>query len=275
VGKVDLHIHTTASDGKYTPVEIVQKARDNGLAYIAICDHDTTEGVIPAQQAAANFPGLTVIAGVEINTDISDGELHILGYAFDNNNIELKSTLERLKESRIGRAQKMIQKLHNLGIDIDFERVRELAGTGSVGRPHIAQAMLEKGYIGNFKEAFNRYISRGGPAYVERDKITPAEAIKLITRSRGIPVMAHPLTYLEFEPLISDLKAAGLMGLEVYYNNYSPDQIRDLLRIADCYGLIPTGGSDFHGLDGLNEIPLGTVEVPLESAERLLAVVHH
>jgi len=272
VSKVDLHIHTTASDGKFTPAEIVRKAREAGLTYIAICDHDSIEGVAPAQEAASKNPGITVIGGVEVNTDIPAGELHLLGYFYDRNNIELKQTLVKLRESRIERAQKMINKLRKMGIKIDFVRVQELAGNGSIGRPHIAQAMLEKGYINSFREAFMNYINRGGPAYVERDKVTPAEAIQLILRSGGLPVLAHPLTFDNFEAIIAELKPAGLVGMEVYYNNYSSEQIKNLLRIAVKFSLIPTGGSDYHGLDSMNEAPLGTVEVPLESAERLIAL---
>lgn len=272
MSKVDLHIHTTASDGKFTPAEIVRKAREAGLIYIAICDHDSIEGVGPAQEAASKNPGITVIGGVEVNTDIPAGELHLLGYFYDRNNIELKQTLVKLRESRIERAQKMINKLRKMGIKIDFVRVQELAGNGSIGRPHIAQAMLEKGYINSFREAFMNYINRGGPAYVERDKVTPAEAIQLILRSGGLPVLAHPLTFDNFEAIIAELKPAGLVGMEVYYNNYSSEQIKNLLRIAVKFSLIPTGGSDYHGLDSMNEAPLGTVEVPLESAERLIAL---
>ena len=212
---------------------------------------------------------MTVIGGVEINTDIPAGELHILGYYIDTGNEELKTTLESLRNSRIERARKMITKLQALGLDIDYERVRELAGTGSIGRPHIAQAMLEKGYINTFKEAFNKYIGRNGPAYVERDKITPVGATQLILRAKGLPVMAHPLTCEAPETIIKELKAAGLIGLEVYYKDYTPEQVQDLLRLAKLFDLVPTGGSDFHGLDFLNEPPLGTLEVPLESVERL------
>lgn len=272
MSKVDLHIHTTASDGKFTPTEIVRKAAEVGLKYIAICDHDSIDGVASAQKAASSYPGMTVIDGVEINTDIPAGELHILGYFYDQNNPELRQTLERLHNSRIERAQKIINKLRKMGIKIDFVRVEELAGDGSIGRPHIAQAMLEKGYVNSFREAFMKYINRGGPAYVERDKITPAEAIQLITRAEGLPVLAHPLTLDHFETAIAELKPAGLIGVEVYYNNYSPQQIQSLQQIADQFNLVSTGGSDYHGLDAMNDPPLGTVEVPLEVAERLIAL---
>lgn len=272
MGKVDLHIHTTASDGKYSPAEIVQKAWENGLLYIAICDHDSIDGVMPAQEAAKKYPGITVIGGVEINTDIPSGELHVLGYFYDSHNQELLSTLEMLRNSRVERARKMVGKLRKMGLKIDFERVQELAGTGSVGRPHIAQALLEKGYINNFKEAFIKYIGHDGPAYVERDKVSPVEATRLIIRAQGIPVMAHPFTFDEPEKLIAECQSAGLMGIETYYNSYSPEQIQMLLGWSKKYNLIATGGSDFHGLDAVNEIPLGSVEVPMEAVERLIAL---
>lgn len=272
VASVDLHIHTIASDGMFTPEEIVQKAVASGLSYIAITDHDSIDGIIPAQEAARNSGQITVIGGVEINTDIPDGELHVLGYCLDISNSELRTTLERLRYSRKDRAVKMITILRNLGVNIDYQRVRELAGMGSVGRPHVAQAMLEKGYINTFKEAFTKYIGRNGPAYVERDKITAAEATQLIIRAEGIPVLAHPFTCENPESVIGELKAAGLMGLEVFYDSYTPEQIQDLIRLAKLFDLVPTGGSDFHGIDTLVEPPLGTVEVPLESAEKLLAL---
>jgi predicted metal-dependent phosphoesterase TrpH len=270
MSQVDLHIHTTASDGKFTPAEIVRRAHEIGLTYIAITDHDSIEGVAPAQEAALPLSGITVIGGVEINTDTPAGELHILGYFCDCENQELKSTLERLRNSRVERAKKMVNKLRGIGLKIDFERVLELAGTGSVGRPHIAQALLEKGYIYTFKEAFIKYIGHGGPAYIARDKITPAEAVGLILRSRGVPVLAHPYTAENPELFIAALKSSGLMGVEVYYGSYTPEQVQALLALAVKNNLVPTGGSDFHGLDGIVEPQLGMVEVPLESALQLV-----
>ena len=272
MGKVDLHIHTNASDGKFTPAEIVRKSKEQGLRYIAICDHDSIEGIIPARETSWILSGITVIGGVEINTDIPAGELHILGYLYDHNDPELKSTLVKLRNSRIDRAKKMIAKLNTLGINIDYQRVREIAGKGSVGRPHIAQALIEKGYINNLREAFTRYIGREGPAYIERDKVSPTEAVRLIVRAGGIPVLAHPLVFDNPEAHIRELIPAGLAGIETYYGNYSPEQVYELRKLAAKYRLITTGGSDFHGLDSMNELPLGTVQVPLECAERLLAM---
>jgi 3',5'-nucleoside bisphosphate phosphatase len=272
VSKVDLHIHTSASDGRFSPAEIVLKAHQTGLQIISITDHDTIDGIIPAQQAARSFPGLMVIGGVEINTDVSGGELHLLCYFVDSNSAELKVVLERLRSSRIFRAQKMVEKLNDLGIDIDFQRVRDLAGTGAMGRPHVAQALLEKGYIGSFREAFVRYIGRGCPAFVEREKVTPADAVGLVLRAGGLPVLAHPFTFDNPESWIRELKPAGLIGVEAYYNNYSLDQIRQIKNLAVKYDLVSTGGSDFHGLDVASETVMGGVDVPLESAERLIAL---
>jgi predicted metal-dependent phosphoesterase TrpH len=181
----------------------------------------------------------------------------------------------RLRNSRIERAQKMIEKLKNLGVEIDYRRVKEIAGEGSVGRPHIAQALMEKGYISIFREAFDKYIGRNGPAYVERDKVTPVEATRLILRAGGIPVLAHPLTFKNPESYVIELSAAGLKGMEVYYNNYTPDQVNTLLKMAKRYNLITTGGSDFHGIDSFQDPPLGTTEVPLKCAENLIALAQH
>jgi len=166
----------------------------------------------------------------------------------------------------------MITKLKNFGIHIDWERVQEIAGTGSMGRPHIAQAMLEKGYITSFKEAFDKYISRDGPAYVEREKMTPVEVVELLLQVNGLPVLAHPFTANNTETLIAELKAAGLIGIEAYYDGYTADEIGRLVSLADRYGLIVTGGSDYHGLDATNETMIGGVDLPMESVEQLIAL---
>jgi 3',5'-nucleoside bisphosphate phosphatase len=269
--KVDLHMHTTASDGKYTPSEIVGMAWKAGLRYIAITDHDSTEGIEEARSEAARHDGMTVIPGVEINSEVPVGELHMLGYFIDYKSAELTSTLSRLRNSRIERAKIMVRKLKNMGIKIDYERVEELAGDGAVGRPHVAQAMLEQGFVNSFKDAFLRFIGKGCPGYVDREKIEPADAIQLISRAGGIPVMAHPFTCENFEQRLSEWKDAGLTGLETYYNGYTPEQVEKLAQLADEHGLITTGGSDFHGVDSMNDPPLGTVEVPMSCYENLVS----
>ena len=272
MSKVDLHIHSTASDGRFSPAEVVRKAAKAGLTVIALADHDSINGIAPALEAAKAFPGLKVIPSVEINTDVPKGEAHILGYFLDYTDPELLATLKRQRSSRENRAQEMIAKLSNLGLLIKWERVKEIAGTGSIGRPHIAQAMLEKGYITSIKEAFDKYIGWGKPAYVQQKKLTPAGAVELILRANGLPVLAHPTTVENPEALIIELKAQGLVGIEAYYGSYTAEEIGKLISLAKKYGLIVTGGSDYHGLDDNTETMIGGANVPLESAKQLIAL---
>jgi len=250
----------------------VAKSAELGLSVIAITDHDTVNGIAPALLAAQAFPKLKVIPGIEINTDVPNGEAHVLGYFIDYTNRRLSETLEKLRHSRRDRAQGMIAKLKDLGVHLDWQRVQEIAGDGAFGRPHIAQALLEKGYINTIREAFTKYIGRGGPAYVDRAKITPAEAVELVLQASGLPVLGHPLTIDDPETMTAELKKAGLVGIEVYYNNYDLDKIARLLSLANQHNLIVTGGSDYHGLDESNETMLGGVEVPPNAAETLIAL---
>jgi predicted metal-dependent phosphoesterase TrpH len=270
VSRVDLHVHSIASDGKLTPGEIVAKASALGIQYLALTDHDSVDGIVPAIQAARAFPRLTFIPGVEVSTDVPEGEIHILGYFIDYASPELVDRLKRFRDSREGRAKGMVDKLAKLGIVIDYRRVQEIAGDGAIGRPHIAQAMLEKGYISNFKEAFDKYIGREGPAYVEREKMTPEEAVALVLRSDGLPVLAHPFTVKESEKRAADLKKVGLVGIEAYYKDNTPEITQAMLKLAEKYALIVTGGTDFHGIEGAGDVPLGSVEVPVKAALTLI-----
>jgi predicted metal-dependent phosphoesterase TrpH len=271
VGRADLHIHSTASDGKLAPADIIREAAERGLTFIALTDHDSVNGIAPAQAAAQAFPQLKVIPGVEISTDIPQGEVHILGYFIDYTDHKLKAALDRFKNSRLKRAQKMVAKLEALGIHIDWQRVEEIASGSSIGRPHIAQAMLEKGYISSMKQAFTEYLGHNRPAYAEREKMTPAEAVALILDAKGLPVLAHPLTFTDPEAMIIELKAAGLVGIEAYYNGYAIEEINMLVRLADKHKLITTGGSDYHGLDA-TETTIGDVDLPIESVAQLIAL---
>jgi len=272
VSKVDLHIHSTASDGRLSPADIVQKAAERQLAFIAIADHDSVAGIVPALVAAKAFPQLRVIPSIEISTEVPYGEVHVLGYFIDYTSHKLRATLARFRNSRRQRAQGMIAKLEKLGIHIEWQRVQEIAGSGTIGRPHLALAMLEKGYITSLREAFTKYISQGGPAYVEREKMTPLEAVALILGANGLPVLAHPLTINDPEMVIIELKTAGMVGIEAYYGDYSADEVSSLVSLADRHKLIATGGSDYHGLDTSNETMIGGVDVPTESVERLIAL---
>jgi hypothetical protein len=271
MSRVDLHIHSTASDGRLTPAEIVREAAGRGLTFIALTDHDSIDGVASAQAAACAFPGLKVIPGVEISTDIPQNEIHILGYFIDYTNPEFNAALDRFKKSRLQRGQKMVAKLNKLGINIDWQRVTEIASGSSIGRPHIAQAMLEKGYITSFKQAFTEYLGHNRPAYVEREKMTPKEAVALIIKAEGLPVLAHPLFLTNPEAMTIELKDAGLVGIEAYYNGYTTEEISRLVGLAEKYKLIVTGGSDYHGLDP-TETAIGDADLPMEALEQFIAL---
>jgi hypothetical protein len=270
--KADLHLHTTASDGRLEPREIVSLAVRVGLDVIAVTDHDTIDGVVPALAAAQASPSLTVIPGVEINTDVPRGEVHILGYFIDYTDKKLAATLQKLRDSRRERAQKMIAKLGKLGMKIDWQRVSELVRGGSVCRPHIAQALFEKGYVGSEKEAFDKYIGHDGPAYVERYKLLPIEVVKLILDAQGLPVLAHPADIAGLDELVPKLKAVGLVGLEVYYRDYSSEIVARLTKIAEKYDLITTGGTDYHAFGDGSEVEIGGAITPARSVEQLFTL---
>ncbi len=272
--KADLHLHTTASDGRLEPRELVSLAVKVGLDVIAITDHDTIDGVRPALAAAEAFPSLMVVPGVEINTDVPHGEVHVLGYFIDYTDEKLAVALQRLRDARSERAQGMIAKLSKLGMNIDWQRVLELAQGGSIGRPHVARALFEKGYVSSEKEAFDKYIGHDGPAYVERYKLLPVEAVRLITDAQGLPVLAHPADIGDLTELVPKLKAVGLVGIEVYYGGYSSDVIAKLLKVANKYDLIPTGGTDYHAFGGGFEIMIGTALAPAQSVERMLVLAN-
>lgn len=267
--RADLHLHTTVSDGRLSPGEIVRLAAETGLDVIAITDHDIVDGIAVALTAAEAFPSLTIIPGVEINTDVPHGEVHVLGYFIDYTDQELAAALQRLRDSRQKRAQKMITKLRSLGMEIEWWRVEELAQDGAVCRPHIALALFEKGYVSSEREAFDKYIGHDGPAYVGREKVLPVEAVKLIIDARGLPVLAHPADIDDLDKLVPELKAAGLIGMEVYYRDYSSDVIAKLLKIAEQYALVPTGGTDYHAFGDASEVMPGGALAPSESVERL------
>jgi hypothetical protein len=239
---------------------------------LALTDHDCTDGIAEAQEAAQKYPRLLFIPGVELSTDMPHDEVHVLGYFLDWQNPRFQGRLARLRRSRLERGQKMLAKLKRLGIDVSWQRVREIAGDGAIGRPHIALAMLEAGHISSLEEAFQRYLGRNGPAYVEREKITPAEAVQLLTDASGLPVLAHPRDLQNPEPLLVELKQAGLIGIEVYYQDYDQQTIERLLAIARQHDLLPLGGSDFHGIGGAHERDLGDIPLPFQPVQQLIAL---
>lgn len=276
--KVDLHVHSTASDGVLDPQQLVKAALASGLKIIAIADHDSTEGIPAALQASKNTP-LAVWPAVEISTDVPRGEVHILGYFIRYRDKHFQSVLLALRQSRRERARRMVTKLSQLGMPVEWSRVLELAGGGAVGRPHVAEAMRERHYVSSVAEAFALYIGRNGPAYVERYKLTPEQAIALVLDTDGLPVLAHPINVeerglgeqLDLNSTLPPLVRAGLVGIEAYYPGYTDEDTRFLLGLADKWHLVPTGGSDFHGRNP-SEPSIGDIYVPLESAHRLRQV---
>jgi predicted metal-dependent phosphoesterase TrpH len=271
LNRVDLHLHSTASDGRLSPAELVARAAALGLTYIALTDHDTVAGLPEAIEAARAFPGLTLLPGVELSTDTAAGETHVLGYFIDTNDAAFLAALSRFRDSREHRGERMVAKLNAMGVAITWARVQEIAGEAAVGRPHIALAMLEKGCIQKFEDAFHGYVEQGGPAYAEREKLTPAEAVRLITAAGGLPVLAHPVTTGDPEGTVKTLKPAGLVGLEAYYHENAPGNTKAMLDLAARYRLAVTGGSDFHG-EGTAGGALGGTEVPVAAARRLISL---
>ena len=268
---IDLHTHSTASDGVYSPTELLHKAKEIGLRVLALTDHDTTEGLVEAARAARTLD-VDLIPGIEINTDVSGGEVHVLGYFPEFQRPEFQSVLKVLRDARERRGQRMVELLNEHGVNITWDRVREIA-QGSVGRPHVAKALQEAGYVQTIGEAFDKYIGNGCYAYVPRYKLTPEDAVHLVASANGLPVIAHPLELPGLEELrnwLPGLCEAGMVGLETYYGLYTPENERELLALAYEYNLVPTGGSDFHG-PGLHPTPLGGRHVPFEAVERLKA----
>ncbi|MCI0476052.1 MAG: PHP domain-containing protein [Anaerolineales bacterium] len=264
--RVDLHAHSTASDGELTPAALVQYAHERGLSALALTDHDTVDGLDAAIEAARSN-ALELVPGVELSCDVPKNEVHILGYFIDWRDANFLALLAKFREGRFGRAEKMTKKLTTLGAPITFERVRQIAGDASIGRPHVAQALVEAGHVATVSEAFERFIGRTGPAYVERFRLTPEDAVALILRAGGVPVLAHPREVTQYiEPLVK----VGLIGLEALYGMYDEATRADLVRRAKQYDLIVTGGSDFHGLNRMAYLnDLGEVQVPFEVVEQL------
>jgi len=244
-------------------------ALERGLAVMALTDHDTLAGVAEAQQAAAGT-GLEVIAGVEVSSEGEWGDLHFLGYYVDAENGPLREKLQAMRDARVGRARRMIERLGEMGMGLEWEEVGALAGGESVGRPHVARALLNRGYVRTTQEAFDRFIGNDGPAYVARLRLTPPQVIQAIIGAGGVPVLAHPAhsgpAAVEHVP---EFVAHGLRGVEVYYPDHSLEEIEMLLGLCREYGLLATGGTDFHGPGIAEGAPLGSVYVPLECAERL------
>ena len=278
---IDLHLHTTASDGAFAPADLVRMAHEAGLDCIAITDHDSTDGVAAAQGAGQEC-GVRVIAGIEFNTMWVGQSVHILGYFVDTEHPELQAVIARQRDGRLYRAQRIVEKLAALNMPLDWEDILQRADGGAVGRPHIAKAMIAQGYVVNSNEAFDKFLGHGMPAYVDQPKLAPAEAVALLHRAGAAAGLAHPYNVegadqVDLDTLVPELAEAGLDAIETYYTGYTADQQAEILGIAKRLDLIPTGGSDFHGGGILSQAELGAINVPPESLARLEAAVkqHH
>ncbi|MBM7555990.1 PHP domain-containing protein [Halanaerobacter jeridensis] len=264
---IDLHLHTTASDGNFSPEEVVAKADQLGFNAIAITDHDTIEGIKPALREGVKLD-LEVVPGIEINTDYADTEVHVLGYYIDYENKVLLNKLKELKKARYFRAEKIVDKLNDLGIEINFDEVLNLADGAAVGRSHIAQIILEKGYVDQWGEVFDKYIGRKAPAYVERERLDVKGAIDLIKQANGIPVIAHP-ALINNDELLKKFIKWGAEGIEVYHTEHNKEKEEKYLKFAKEHNLLITGGSDCHGPRRKEGVLLGAVKVSYAKLKKL------
>lgn len=263
----DLHVHTTASDGQLSPHEALHTAREKGLAALGICDHDTASGVLslygksPDASSPLILEGVEIVPGVELNSQWKDREVHILGYYARMDSGPFRAMLDEMQDERQKRATVMVERLAGLGLPLDMTRVREIAAGDSIGRPHVAWAMAEKGYVATVKEAFDRYLGVGRPAYVERFHLDPKDAVRAIRDAGGVPVWAHPGTSRAMG-LAKSLVDAGLMGIEAYHPEHDRATEQRCKDIAQDFGLLVTGGSDFHGAAAGEGGDIGSVVVP-------------
>ncbi len=267
----DLHLHTTFSDGRFTPSELVDAAALAGLRAIAVTDHDHTGGLVEARQRAERYR-MEVLTGVEINTVWQDRELHVLGYCFDETLDWWNALMQAQRDARERRMEAFVTRLQDLGVPVSLDDVRRYAGPGALGRPHLAQALVEKGVVSTEQQAFDQFLSSGTAGYVPREGISPVEAIRAIRKAGGVASIAHPRSApLESGNLIGELVSEGLGALEVVHPSHPP-LLREYYRsMAEYYGLLWTGGSDDHGPKGGRPARIGTDGVPYTVVEALKA----
>ena len=272
MSRIDLHLHTTHSDGSLSPAEVLRLAHKAGVTALAITDHDIVSGIPEALVVGAEL-GIEIISGVEISSRVGNSELHILGYCIRWQDPELIERLAALRESRHRRNPQIIEHLRSLGLEVTYEEVRTLAGTDAIGRPHIARLLMNKHYATSAKDAFDRYLAEGRPAYVARELPVPADAIGWIRAAGGVAVLAHPnwanVSGEGLNSLLTTLKADGLSGIEVHYSTHTKRQTKDYLDLAKRLDLLVTGGSDFHGITK-PDIEVGTGRGDLKVPGRLL-----
>jgi hypothetical protein len=268
-GLADLHTHSTASDGTLSPAELVALASSRGIFLLALTDHDTVAGV-PEAASEALARGTCFVLGVELTSSFTPGELHILGYGFDAASDELLTTLARLRESRVRRAGRILDRLESLGIQVPKAVAEPLREDASIGRPHIARALIEAGIVTSIENAFRFYLGAGAPAYVPREALEPAEAVAMLKRAGAFVSLAHPLSCPNYRDQIPALKQAGLDALEAWYGEYSVGEREGIARVAERHGLLTTGGSDYHGPSERSRRELGGLVIPEIVVKRFL-----
>lgn len=270
---IDLHTHSTFSDGTFTPSQLVKYAEEKGLKAFALTDHDTTEGVKEAKSIETN---VEVISGVEISTRYDKKEIHIVGLYVNENDADLNKQLKYYREKRVTRNFEILKKLNSLGVDITIDDVKESCTGDVISRAHIAKALVSKGFVGSYTEAFDRYLGDNKCAYVPRETLNYEESMELITKAGGVPVLAHPLLYkmsdTNLENMMVKLRQKGLKAVEVYYSTHSNSDTQHIMAMANRVGLIYSGGSDFHGATK-PKIDMGTgmgkLAVPYEILEKI------
>lgn len=264
----DLHLHTTYSDGTDSPERIVELAEENGLSTIAITDHDNVDAFTIAEPLARE-KGIELLHGIEMSASYDDSDVHILGYFYDPKHPAFVEHITTQQKRRVERMREMVSRLQKVGVKIEAEEVLELAGNGTVGRPHVARILLKYGYISSLSEAFTKYIGPKNPGYIAGSPILPDKIIRLLRDAGGIPVLAHPM-YIKRDELIDVMVEQGLAGLEVYHSNHTPALINRYEKIAERLNLLKTGGSDYHG-KSKEGVPIGSVKIPYELVDALKA----
>ncbi|MCZ2108986.1 MAG: PHP domain-containing protein [Dehalococcoidia bacterium] len=267
----DFHLHSTASDGVHTPTWVMETAARRGVRFVSLTDHDSTEGLAEARKAADRL-GLQLVPGIELSADLGKVDVHLLAYGFDVKAKPLQDFLAWQRDGRIGRTRQIVEILAAHGMPLDIDRVFEIAGEATVGRPHVARALLERGYVESVQEAFDLWLGNGKPADVDRPKLHPADAIKVVHDNGGVVFIAHPV-FLgdDYEPIIAQLAEWGADGVETYYKHYDAATIEKHARIAAKLGLGASGGSDYHGLGNPDDREIGDIPFPDDRVEAFLS----
>jgi predicted metal-dependent phosphoesterase TrpH len=264
----DLHSHTTASDGRLSSIELVRKALREDVSSLAVTDHDTVDGIDAARSEAASSKGLEIIAGIEVSANYEDASVHVLGLFVRHREPWLVEFFSKARQRRIERIHRILEKLEAVGVHIEAEDVFAKSSHGTVGRPHVAEVLVERDVVSSFSEAFDRYLGHGAPAYVGYEKVTLRDATELITRAGGVASLAHP-GLMKRDELIPKMVDDGLQALEVYHSEHPPELASHYLQMASRLGLLVTGGSDFHTLDGPGATSLGCPELTTEALEKV------